>query len=766
MFLGLANLFQESGPGPSSPSTTERPPATGHPAPRHQLPTTRTTFVGRGSELAETRQLLASTRLLTLTGPGGSGKTRLAVRLADEPMLDSDHDVEFVDLSLVTDATLVPQTVATALRLQDTPEQSLTTTLAAALRTRRMLLVLDNCEHVLAGAADLVDQLLASCPELRVLATSREALHLPGEVVWSVPPLSLPEDDVNNPTAASRAEAVRLFVVRAKEVQPRFALTAENVGFVTSICRQLDGLPLAIEIVAARIRLMHVSDLAKQLGSQLGWRAGSERLLPPRMHTLRATITWSYRLLSAEQQVFFGRLGVFAGPFTPQAAVACAGWNQPEEEVLERLCSLVDRSLVTLAVADGDSTRYRLLETVRAYVRELRVEAGEDVGVLEQRHACYYLELAEQLSPDLTSERRKAALARIKAEYQDLQSALDWLTGPGNDPQAALQLAGALFWYWNFRGQLTEGRRWLTTALVATGPERTATRARALYAAGTFAFLLGELTVAHDHLVESVTIHAELNNLEGKAFALVVLAMVDLYRAELTAAEQNVREAVAIFQEAHHLWGWALALNDLGNVLMGTGDTTRARESYEFSLTLWEALGDTWGMPLTLDNLGALACQQGDYPTAAEVLRRALNIQVANGDRWGHAWSLMALADVSANHGDYDRATALYQESYQMHCDLGRRGLVSDCLVGLAQVAGVQRQPRVAALLFGAAQAQRNALGIRSPIPARCHLEHDMTTARGELSEAEFGRLVEAGRQMSPEQAIQAAEQETSAHKT
>jgi predicted ATPase len=436
----------------------------------HNLPSELSSFVGREKELAEVKRLLESTRLLTLTGSGGCGKTRLALAAASDVVEGFEGGVWLVDLAPLADPSLVPQALASTLGVREQPARLLTETLSDYLGSKKVLVILDNCEHLIETCAELVETLLRSCPELSILATSREALGIAGEVAWPVPSLTLPDlrrlPDIES---LPRYEAARLFVERAAAVKPTFALTEQNAPAVVRVCYRLDGIPLAIELAAARTKVLAVEEISERLDGSLGLLASGGRTALPRHRTLRATMDWSHELLPEDEQTLFRRLTVFAGGFTLEAAESvCAGEDLERDEVLELLSHLVDKSLVT-AQEQGGETRYRLLEMVRKYGRE-KLDRAEEVTEVGRRHADFYVTLAEEAEPELKGGRQVAWLERLETEHDNLRAAMRWLLGQVELEEAA-RLGWALWLFWGTRANFAEGRRAMEQALSAKGSE-------------------------------------------------------------------------------------------------------------------------------------------------------------------------------------------------------------------------------------------------------------------------------------------------------
>jgi predicted ATPase/DNA-binding SARP family transcriptional activator len=451
-------------------------------ADKHNLPAPKTSFVGREHEMVEIKRALAMTRLLTLTGAGGSGKTRLALEIARDLVGGYPDGVWLVELAALSEGELVPQAVAGALGVQEQRGRPLTDTLVETLRAKRILLVLDNCEHLIDATAHLADILFSSCSRLKVLATSREALGVEGEVLWRVPPLSVPEAD-RSPAALgelTRYDAVRLFVERARLRSPDFEVTPQNAGAVTQICRTLEGIPLAMELAAARVGALSLEQILQRLKDSLKLLTGGSRTATARQRTLRGALDWSHELLPEDERVLFRRLSSFAGGWTLEGAEAVgASGGIEEEDVLDLLTNLVDKSLVVTEVRAADVVRYRMLEPVRQYALERLEESGE-VMEIQRRHAEYFLALAEEAEPAVEGAQQATWLERLETEHDNLRAALSWSLERVEEAELGLRVGAALGEFWYLRGYFGEGRRWLEEALARSNQASTAARANAL----------------------------------------------------------------------------------------------------------------------------------------------------------------------------------------------------------------------------------------------------------------------------------------------
>jgi predicted ATPase/DNA-binding CsgD family transcriptional regulator len=719
--------------GGACPSPAPVPAATTWPAPRwprRSPPSPLTDFVGREREVVAIVRLLRDARLVSLTGAGGIGKTRLALRVAGEVGPDFEDGVCWVDLVALADPDLIPSAVGEALGVREDPGRPLRESLPEFLRPRRLLLILDNCEHLLAGCASLVGDLLQAASAVRVLATSRQPLGLLGETNWSVPPLSLPEPGAGapnggNPTRASdverllRSEAGQLFVRRAQAVRRTFELTEQNAAFVAQICRGLDGIPLALELAAARMNVLSARQVLDRLDDRFRLLTGGARTALPRHRTLAALIDWSHDLLSRDEQVLLRRLAVFAGGWDLDAAEAiCADRGLAPDGVVDMLSGLVDKSLVLAEEQGrppGRAIRYRMLETIRSYAEARLRESGEERQIRD-RHRDWFVALAEHARPELWRSEQAAWLDRLDGELDNLRSAIDWGATRDGDPEAGLRLASALWRFWDLRGHVAEGRERLAR-LLALVPERTPTRARGLHAAAYLAYLQGDLGASRALTRDSLPLGREVGDDSVVAFSHIGLGVL------------------------------ARADGDLG------GATALA----EAGLALSRATGNTVETYVSLFWLADLARSQRDIDRAVVLLEECLTLTREHGDRWTTAFVLSSLGMVALDRRDYPRATALQLESLTLRRALSDLVGVALCLDALASVASARGQVSRAARLLGSAQAIRESVGA-AVLPA-FRAEHDRTVAatRAALGEPGFASAWAEGRAMAPEEAIEAA---------
>jgi predicted ATPase/DNA-binding SARP family transcriptional activator/DNA-binding CsgD family transcriptional regulator len=705
----------------------------GAPRRRHNLPLERTSFVGRERESLEVKRLLAMTRLLTLTGAGGCGKTRLAVEVASDLVGAYPDGVWLADLAPLSEAELVPQAVAQAVGVHEQPARPLTETLEDALRARKMLLVVDNCEHLVGAVVGLVDALLDSCPGLRVLATSRETLSAAGEVAWVVPSLTVPysRQEAYTRQELEGYESMRLFVERARQRDPSFELTLRNGQVVAQVCRRLEGIPLAIELAAGRMGVLSAEQLSMRLEDSLKLLTGG-RTADPRHRTLRATLDWSHELLSEPERVLFRRLSVFAGGWTLEAAEeVCSGEGIEQGEVLELLSEVVDKSLVVAGAREEGAPRFRMLEPIRQYGQERLKEDSGTAEWVRERHAQYYLTLAEEADtkeaePELKGAQPVAWLRQMETEHANLRAALSWSLDEDAEPdggraELGLRLAVALWWFWHTH--LIEGRRYLERAVSWTSSDPTTTRlrARALSGAAWLALFQADSGASKALIEEGLTLYRELGDVDGIASGLYDLGCIAVMGQRddisLPAVLEELMELKPQLKSRNTL-AYLLVLE--GMLAVGQGDVERSVELHEESLVLFREIEDTQGIITCLGHLGLLAWIQTEYEKALLLLRESLRL----------GWE-----------SDYKAA-------------------IQTCLYGLAGVAAYLEQPVRAARLWGAVEGMQEAYGVH-PTPETLSVtdyERHLTIARSKLGDEEaFAAAWAEGKAMVLGQAIEYA---------
>jgi predicted ATPase/DNA-binding SARP family transcriptional activator/DNA-binding CsgD family transcriptional regulator len=731
----------------------EEPAGTG----RHNLPAPRNSFVGREQEMLEVKRTLAMTRLLTLTGAGGSGKTRLALEVARDLVGAYPDGVRLVELAGLTESELVPQVVAGALGVQEQPGQPPTDTLVEALRGKEMLLVVDNCEHLLDACARLVDTLLDGCPWLRILATGREALDIGGEVNWSVPTLSVP--NLRHSLTVEQLEgyeSARLFVDRAWQRNVASVLTSGNARAVAEICAKLDGLPLAIELAAARIKLLPPQAMLARLDSRMKLLRGGARDLPQRQRTLRATIEWSYELLDEGEKRLFARLSVFWGGRTLEAAEAvCDAEGDLPIDVLEGVSSLLDKNLLGQEQEAGGEPRFVMLETIHEYARERLEQSGEAEGI-RRLHAEYFLALAERGESKLRGEEEAKWLERLEAEHDNMRSALSWALG-GADVELGLRLVGALWLFWDARGHYEEGRKWCEGAL-EKGKRAVAPRAKVLAGLGYLVNRQGDLGRAEEAAEEGLKLSKEAG-IKGVVVPdfLLILGDAAAMRGDHERAKELVEEGLVLSREAGDRRMIAWCLDTLANVLGSQGDYERAKELYEEGLVLSRELSGTETLSAFLISLGYEFLLEGDHERAAALNEEAAELCRERGHRGRLAYALDNLGWAALLRGDHERARKLHEESLMLCRDLGVRVIAAESLEGLACAAGSRGEAERATRLFGAAEALREAVGYWQEHRERALREPYLTAARSRMDQASWESAFAAGQAMVFEEAAEYA---------
>jgi len=739
-----------------------------------RLPQPLTSFIGREREVAQVRRLLDSARLVTLRGAPGAGKTRLAIRVADELAASSGHDTSwadgifFVPLAPVLDLQLVVPAIAQTLNVREAPNCPLIAGLVNFLWPRRTLLVLDNFEQVI-DAAPVVSHLLATCPHLRLLVTSRESLRLSGEHEFVVPPLAVPKGSGPLPLEQlARIDAVRLYVDRAAAMGSGFRLTEQNAPAVTELCRRLDGLPLAIELAAARSRIFPPYALLARLkaqadrhGSSLDLLGAGTRDVPVRQQTLRNAIDWSYRLLTPDEQLLLAGLSAFAGSWTLEAAEAiCA--DQGGLDVVEGLAVLVDKSLVRQEDMPDGEPRFSMLEMIREYAQEQPGALGEQTRTVQHRHAEYYLAMAQMADANHWGPEQAVSMQRLSRELDNLRAALAWSRDTG-EVELALQLGGALMWFWHDSGHWTEACTWLVSTLAVAGPDhRTEGRVAALTALGVCRWRLGDLDAARTEAEEMLAICRELDDRRGMGHALHGLGVLAAEQGDLGRARALIEEGLA-FSRAVGDWHFVgLGLHNLAQYAIQENDAETAHARIKESQRVWQELGSTESLSLASVLLGDLASSRGEDAEAAARYREAAELLGEAGPRGWRADALRKLGYVTHRLGDDREARALFTEALSLCRDLDDRRRVAESVVGLACLIA-ESQPELAARLLGATAATLQTTALRLSPSNQAEYDRSLATARLELGDEALDAAWSEGRSMPLEHAITEALREQAA---
>jgi predicted ATPase/DNA-binding CsgD family transcriptional regulator/Tfp pilus assembly protein PilF len=719
-------------------------------------PEVLTPLAGREREVADLRALIRqpATTLVTVSGPGGVGKTRLALRVAAEAAEDFADGVAVVRLDPIRDPALLVATVAQALGLREAGSESWVERLTGFLRGRVQLLVLDNFEQII-EAAPVVGDLLTACPRLRILVTSREALRLTGERDFPLSPLELPGVGDASIEAIARTGAVALFVQRAQASNPGFRLTPDVAPVVADICRRLDGLPLAIELAAARTKVLSPRALLARLDQRLVLLTGGARDQPARLRTMRDAIAWSYELLSDDERAVFRRLAVFAGGFTLEAAEAVGGQRANLLSPFEQVASLVEKSLLR-PMEDGEATepRFTMLETIREFGVELLDDAGE-LEDARRRHARWVIAFAERVEPALVGPQQEEWLDRLEAERDNIRAALAWAIAAG-DAEAAQRLVGACWRFWVTRGYLTEGKVWTERAL-ALGDASPAVAAKAHHHLGNLALDLGDYEVARIGYEAGLALWRTIDDRRGLASSYNGLGLLAFYQADYPEARRLHEASLAIRRESDDRQGLGNSYSNLGNVANAEGDYVRARELHEQALAVRQGMGDSGGVAFTLFNLGDVARQQGDLERARRLFDQSLGLFRDVGDVLGVGYALYDLGKVAHLQKRDEAAATLFAEAIRLRVELGdKRGLV-ECLEGLAPVAHGLGDADLAGRLFGAVEALRERLDVPLPPTEVAVHGREVAALRGRLGAARLRSAWDTGRAMTLEDALAAA---------
>ena len=763
----------------------------------NNLPTQLTTFIGRENEITEVKQELESHRLVTLTGSGGTGKTRLSLQVAADLLEKFDHGVWFVELAPLTDPDLIPQTILSTIGVQEQQGRTPLEVLKEYLHEKQTLIVLDNCEHLVSASAEVANTLLNAAPKLKILASSREALGVKGEMSYPVPSLSLP-DIKHLPVfeQLSRYEAVRLFIDRALLVAPHFVVDKDNAPHIAQICHRLDGIPLAIELAVARIKMLSVEQISKRLDDRFRLLTGGARTALPRQQTLRALIDWSYDILSENERLLLRRLSVFAGGWTLEAAEeVCSGDNIEIYDVLDLLTQLVNKSLVVVMEhSQGRETRYRMLETIRQYAREKLLEAGSS-EIIRDKHLAYFVKLVEQAEPELYRSNQVFWFNKLDDELDNLRMAMEWALVA--NVESGLQIASIPWRFWNAHGypgdlgewfkQLLE--RYITTDILharalavysiwyfqrGNFPETIRLAGQSLQMArrlsdrqteafslnflGAFNMLQGNVGEGMSLLEESLAIYRTLGDKIGQADTLRFLTVVNRGHPEYLA--DFIKEAIRLYRELDDLSGITICLMSLARLTMWQGDFSAPAPMLDEAIMTSRQLGSQASEVEALLAYGTLAYWRGDYEGAMAFYEEAIGMSEKIGDRFQNLWGRVHKAYVVLRQGDIQKARALFKDNIKTISEASLIIPLVYAIEGLASLHVNQNQPERAPQLFAWADAMREKIGDPRPPVEQASIEKDLAAVHSKLDDAEFTRLTAEGRTMTMEQAIALALEE------
>ena len=753
----------------------------------NNLPVQLTTFIGREKEVKQIKKRLNKNRLVTLTGSGGVGKTRLSIQVASGLLSEFPHGVWLVELAQITDPDLVTRTVCAALDVTPQGNMPALNVLTEYLKSKKILLVVDNCEHLIDACAQLCDSLLHACPDLRMIASSREALGVDGENAYRVPSLSL-TDPNNRLENIEQSEAVQLFVERANTILPGYALTEANASNIAEICQRLDGIALAIELAASRVKLLKVDQIRARLEDAFRLLTGGSRTALPRQQTLRGTIDWSYNLLSEEERTVLRCLSVFIGGWTIDAAESvCDNVN-----MLDLLTRLVDKSLVTVDREHSNEPRYYLLETIRQYAREKLAESGEGEQI-RARHLDYFLQLAQRAEPELYGAGQIEWSQKLEDEYENTRAALEWSL-QGNVSMGQ-QLAAALSWSWQFNGHHSEGYEWLEKMLAVNPEEKTLVRAKLLLGAGWLASWLGFREEIVTRFCEaSIVLFRQLRDEPSAALALAILAERALARSDYDQAVALIDESRELFRKAGNKWGIRHAFLVLGHIAVARENFEQAQKYYEESGLLAKEMGDQDGFAVALACIGLVAEKLGDDERAMDLYEEALQIEKAVKSKSMISWILRFMGMMYIRLGEYEKAEALleedieicrkmgtqvylahslqtlgmiacYQENFPKARSLYDQSLhllrpldgkvdIAECIISIGRFVAAQGSFEKFARFLGMAEGAVPYIKNRMYLLFRTETEKFITRARAALGDEAYTAAHEAGKQMSLDEAV------------
>jgi predicted ATPase/class 3 adenylate cyclase len=723
----------------------------------HNLPMQLTSFIGRERELAEAKTKLEGARLLTLIGPGGTGKTRLSIQLGSQLLSTFKDGVWLVEFSPISDPSLVMQTIASTFDIREAPGVPLKVLVLDYLRDKQTLLILDNCEHLVEASAQIADEFLHTVPQLKIIASSREALGINGETVYRVPSLSLPGQAEATKDAALGCESVQLFVERASAANPTFQLTDENASSVAQVCSRLDGIPLAIELAASRVAVFSPEQIAGRLDDRFKLLTGGSRTALPRQQTLRALIDWSYDLLNEPERALLRRLSVFAGGWTFEAAETICN----NVDVFEHLPQLINKSLVTVK-DEGDEPRYHLLETIRQYARDKLLEAGEGQGTRD-RHLAYFLEMAETASPELRTRTNELQwLKLLETEYDNIRTAIEW--GLSNDPFAVMRMVHLLMFFMITKSHAGEGHRWGAEVLKQIGDGKSLTteqnkhKGRLLSSMSILSFSMGDNQTTRTEADEAITLLRSADDTPNLAFTLGFRAVADFLTGNTEAAVKASEEAIRLAEELgdNHILG--IVLSSASRVeAFAKGDFAKAYAVHERACDLLKEYGNRWTYAITLYGLANIAIALKEFETARKKFNIALQIMQDLGAQRNINMIKSDLAHILRLEGNYPQAMSSYRETIKEWQRTGHRAAVAHQLESMAFIAKALEQTGKSIRLLGAAEALRQKINIDMTPQERELYNKEVADLKANMNENEFNSIWADGQSMTMDEAIELA---------
>jgi predicted ATPase/class 3 adenylate cyclase len=740
-------IFQLSAPGLQK----DFPPLKSLDTLPNNLPIQLSSFIGREHQMSEASKLLSTTRLLTFIGPGGTGKTRLSLQLAAEHLSDFKDGVWLIELAPLADSAFILSAIASVFNVREVQGVPLVTLMLDYLRAKQILLILDNCEHLVEASAQLADQLLHSCPQLKIIASSREALGIPGEAVFRVPSLSLP-DESSSVESLMECEATRLFIERAAKTEPRFQLTDHNAISIAQICRRLDGIPLAIELAAARVKLFTPEQIAERLDDRFKLLTGGSRTAMPRQQTLRALIDWSYQSLNKTEQQALRQLAVFSGGWTFEAAESVLG----ESDTLAGLLGLINKSLVNVEEQDGQS-RYRFLETIRQYAMEKLLESGEAVET-RNRHFDYVLHIAEVSEEKMFGAESTEWLDQMEIEHDNLRAAFEWSIA--NYPEKGLKLALALSAFWTSRDYNSEARALCTELLTRTEtmPNLEHERAGAYALLGWNSITTGDHKTGRAAAEASVALAKKVNDLKTLVRAYGVLALSSIFLGDFTTAQEAVMEGETIARQNGFIGELGLIISIHAQITyFAERDVIRTKAYLEESDSIGKGAGYRWTTSMSAYGLARVAGAIGDLETARAKFLESANIANGFGNKRIVYSSQSELAHVLREHGEIDEPLNIYRELLPRWKDLGHRAAVAHELECIAFILSKKGDTQRAAQLLGAAEALREVIDSSMTTLEQAEYDREVSALRSKMNEIDFEKAWNEGREMTMDEAIENA---------
>jgi predicted ATPase/class 3 adenylate cyclase len=782
-----------------TPSTlpSEFPPLRTLDARPNNLPVQLTTFIGREKEMSDIKELLIKTHLLTLIGSGGTGKTRIALQSAAEMIDDFENGVWFVDLAPLLQPELLPQTLAEVLDVSEDPKRDLSETISEFIKDKEMLIILDNCEHLIEAVCKLSEKLLQSSLKLKIIATSREALRITGEQTLSILSLSLPDPEKDNTLEKlTKFESVRLFLDRAVAVNQNFKVTDANAKVLAGICHHLDGIPLAIELASARVKVLTLEKINERLNDRFKLLTGGERTALPRQQTLKSLIDWSYDLLSEPEKILWRRLAAFSGGWTMDAAEeVCSGALINKDDILDLLNNLIEKSII---IFDERKDRYRMLETIKQYGQEKLKEVSEQ-DLMKNKHLLYYTELAEFIKPKLIGPELKKELNKLEEDYSNYQSALTWSIEE-NKRQEGPRLAVVLCKYWHIRGFIFEGRRWLDSVLQQRDDIPKPILASILNYLGVFDYAQGEYDKAQTELEDALELRKESGDNKSIVDGLNVLGLLAYDKGEFDKAQKLHEECLKLQREIGDKLGIAISINNLGLIFQDRknvenekyaqslyneglqlfrefGDTRRtatflhflgnvffdkkefdtAKKYYEESLDLFRELGNTRPIAYSLGSLSNLAKNEGDYLKAKSLFEESLSLTEQIGDKMGMSINLTNLGEIFFYLGDYEKSYSLLKKGLTILLELGNHIFISINVLEFVQLILRNNDFATSVVLLGAIEKALSSKGVVFETETLNKYEKTIALLRDKLTEEEFNKYMKEGEALSLEKAAETA---------